>query len=830
MNKELYKLKQDFLDYWPVEKLEQMTLEEYTNLEKEDSFCYWVEQKTKGLGDIRGGSSYKFGIYKMAETSKTEKGSNRNNNGNYAWHNKYGDTQDAAFNNIKSTLIEIAQLSISNSLKQIDEIDLGVAFKWKIAFLYSDFNVINIFKKDWLDSAAYGFGIAHDGLSMSELNTNILEKKPNTENFFDFSKKLCETYGHFEANEGNVLSAFEKWLKEQYVKKDGKRLKKRSIDAYLSGLKFISRDLLNHNLIEGETLFHIDDAAILNKLKSDYFNIEEVSKANESGNKRFENSFNRYIEFKQTKVNKEIRSVIMEKNREDVTPALNQILYGPPGTGKTYNTINEALKIVDKDFYIENKDNREALTKRFKELLIKKWDENKGQIAFCTFHQSFGYEDFVEGIKPKVNNNKEVYYNIENGVFKNICDLADSSLSTLKIKKEDKLGWDKTDFDHARFYKLSLGDSQKSEDREIYEYSRDHNCIAIGFGDDIDFTGLNESAIKQKLEDSDYKDSSAQMINCFIHLVKNGDYVLISNGNQYVRALGKVTGDYEYNPDAPIRYNHFRKVEWVFTDENIPIEELYEVGMSQRTIYKIDDKKLKPEFFIDQGSIVSEAATTEKKYVLIIDEINRGNVSSIFGELITLIETDKRAGKPEELEVVLPYSKLPFKVPHNVYIIGTMNTADRSIESLDTALRRRFSFKEMPPKPQLILIQGKSSEVNGEVDKINLKHLLETINKRIEKLIDKDHKIGHSYFLKVNDKSSLVSCFENEVIPLLEEYFFGDFGKIGLVLGNSFIAKDDTNNFEFAEFDGYDADVSDDLKLRSVYKIANSENWNFNTI
>jgi len=511
------------------------------------------------------------------------------------------------------------------------------------------------------------------------------------------------------------------------------------------------------------------------------------------------------------------------------TNNLNTILFGPPGTGKTYNTINEALKIVDSGFYNVNKDNRKALNKRFKELLIKKWDETKGQIAFCTFHQSFSYEDFVEGIKPETNEGM-VTYDVKNGVFKNICKLAYSNLSTLKVKKEGKLSWDESEFKQASFYKMSLGNSQNSDDLEIYEYCRDHNCIALGFGQGLDYTGLGETEVKEKFEETGQSETDAQQFNYFKNYLKKGNYVLISNGNKYVRALGKVTGDYEYDPNAPIRYNHFRNVEWVFTDENIPIEEIYEVGLSQRTIYKINENKLKPEFFINQGQLHQDIETTEKDYVLIIDEINRGNVSSIFGELITLIETDKRAGKDEELEVILPYSKQPFKVPHNVHIIGTMNTADKSIEALDTALRRRFSFTEMPPKSKLIETESLSGEVRGIVDGVNLKNLLNTINRRIEKLIDKDHKIGHSYFLKVKDKASLVHCFKNEVIPLLEEYFFGDYGKIGLVLGNSFITRDESDDFEFAEFEGYDSDVSEDLKQRSVYKISNSKDWDFNSI
>lgn len=169
------------------------------------------------------------------------------------------------------------------------------------------------------------------------------------------------------------------------------------------------------------------------------------------------------------------------------------------------------------------------------------------------------------------------------------------------------------------------------------------------------------------------------------------------------------------------------------------------------------------------------------KYVLIIDEINRGNVSAIFGELITLIEEDKRKGGNEEIIVKLPYSNSNFSVPSNVHIVGTMNTADRSVEALDTALRRRFSFIEMPSRPELLesIFEG-----NSEID---LYSILETINKRIEILIDKDHQIGHAYFMSIKSIKDLKLVFKDKIIPLLEEYFFGDIGKICLVLGDNFM-------------------------------------------
>ncbi|QXP21469.1 AAA family ATPase [Shewanella algae] len=173
-------------------------------------------------------------------------------------------------------------------------------------------------------------------------------------------------------------------------------------------------------------------------------------------------------------------------------------------------------------------------------------------------------------------------------------------------------------------------------------------------------------------------------------------------------------------------------------------------------------------------------------FVLIIDEINRGNISRIFGELITLIEPSKRAGAPEALEVMLPYSKKPFKVPGNVYLIGTMNTADRSLAGLDIALRRRFTFKEMPPKPELfkeLIIEG-----------INIQMLLEVMNQRIAVLLDRDHCLGHAYFMPLFDTPTLeklADIFKQNIIPLLQEYFFEDWERIRWVLNDQNKAKED---------------------------------------
>ncbi|EOJ2148102.1 McrB family protein, partial [Campylobacter jejuni] len=197
-----------------------------------------------------------------------------------------------------------------------------------------------------------------------------------------------------------------------------------------------------------------------------------------------------------------------------------------------------------------------------------------------------------------------------------------------------------------------------------------------------------------------------------------------------------------------------------------------------------------------------------KSYIIIIDEINRGNVSKIFGELITLIEPSKRIGEKEELKVKLPYSGEEFGVPKNVYIIGTMNTADRSITSLDTALRRRFEFIEMMPDV---------SKLSMDCEGINLQELLKAINTRIEYLLDREKTIGHAFFIGVENLNDLKKVFQNKIIPLLQEYFYNDYALINAVLNdNGMIFEDKKDDKYLQKIKNLDSVNSE----RSIYNIA----------
>jgi len=789
-----YKLLEDFLQTWPIERLRSMTLEEYTNLNRQDSFCYWLEQRTNELGGITGGSSFKFGIYKRNNTDNEITISNALTDGEYAWFQKYGDSKEEAFHNVRNIIVQIAEFATNKEFDNIEEIDFGESTKWKIAFLYSEFQLINTFSKDMVCSILDFLNIEYSkDESRFSLSQKILSQKKEDEDFFEFGskfwnvtlisqelKKILENLGerlipYFEVmdrivedfnlepnnekyyfnyrNKGLIFTIGQRYIwnvtKNEYIyislTKDEEKFEtfgreNQLPDAYLN----YSKNPENFSLI-----YERMSKCIKNELEGTLM----ASHRNKNKKDLQELVFNKELRAKIFKTlnisNSQSKEVISSPMK---SIPLNQILYGPPGTGKTYHTITKSIQIINPDFDLTQ--NREEIKKEFNRLV-----EN-GQVQFVTFHQSMSYEDFVEGIKPLIeedaDGNKTVVYEIKDGIFK-------------KITKEAK---------QKHFKENSEISSLTFEDAWALLVEESNN----------------------RLENKDQLLLPIQTPNKGLEIVD-----ITERGNLKLKPIYS-----EESKEYTVSYSRTEKLHTAFPDlsvvKNINKEFRTVIGGSNSTAYWAVLNYINNKLNSQNNSNSHNEELPTGPYVLIIDEINRGNVSQIFGELITLIEEDKRIGKSEELYVTLPYSKEKFGVPSNLYIIGTMNTADRSVEAIDTALRRRFSFEEMPPRYDL---EGLQYTING----IPAWEILKTINARIESLIDRDHAIGHAYFLNKNEVAIMDSFYRN-IIPLLQEYFFGDYGKIGLVLGKGFVrVKDETVKFAHFNYEGFDFDPKETYEI-----------------
>lgn len=478
----------------------------------------------------------------------------------------------------------------------------------------------------------------------------------------------------------------------------------------------------------------------------------------ENGNKRY--SWRLRDELKEALTHIDLPNPT-QKSVTDV--GLNTILYGPPGTGKTYHTVIYAVAII------ENKE-LSAVEKEDYAEVLERYNEYKaqGRIEFTTFHQSYGYEEFIEGIRPTITpddadgESGDIQYSVQPGVFKRFCERAERPIVVANA--------DYGISDSPNIWKVSL---EGTGDNPTRTECLKNNHIRIGWDD----------YGKDITDETDFSVSGGRVVlNAFINKMQVGDIVLSCYSASTIDAIGVVTGEYEWH-DEYASLKRLRKVNWIVKDirENIlainggtsmTLASVCRLNISLADVYQLIEKY--------QPKQIAPNNVRDENYVFIIDEINRGNISKIFGELITLIEASKRVGLPEEMTVRLPYSQKLFGVPKNVYIIGTMNTADRSIATIDTALRRRFLFREMLPDPKVL--EGIS------VEDLSISELLARLNKRITVLYDREHTIGHAYFMPLKASptvETLAEIFTNNIIPLLQEYFYEDYEKIRLVLGDN---------------------------------------------
>lgn len=465
-------------------------------------------------------------------------------------------------------------------------------------------------------------------------------------------------------------------------------------------------------------LFEIQEESTLNNLRQKLKQFPEWQKYDKSYSNRIPHAIinTHYRKFLQTKNNSIINNLFSstELKNQSLNFPLNQILYGPPGTGKTYHTIIKAMSIMHNKNY-ENVSDSEYndLKNEFDAL------KQKHRIEFITFHQSYSYEDFIEGIKPNIENwnnpTESLSYIGQNGIFKDICIRAKEALNKQSYHSERKITFNEI----LEQFKENFPENSTFSKLKNLKYHSD--CLEYQFGEQEQYRKIEFNNLIPLLEDNKIYNNAEEFNTDY-----KGNIGLKGYHHAFYKALLQIKQELEAN--------------------------LYSSSLPSP----------------------KEENNNAEPFVLIIDEINRGDVSKIFGELITLIEENKRIGNKHELTVTLPYSKEQFGVPKNLYIIGTMNTADRSIALLDTALRRRFDFEEMLPNPGLLK--------NKTIENINLTQLLDKINKRITEHYDQDHQIGHAYFMNIQTIEDLKKIYLNKLLPLLNEYFYNDQETIAKIL------------------------------------------------
>ena len=720
-NKELYQLRDEFLRTWPLERVKEMTIEEYTNLNKKDSFCYWLESITEDLGSIWGGSAFKFGIYKRKDT-KREFEKNALSDGEYAWLAKYGKTKDEAFNKVKSIIVDIIEKSKARDFKAIEPIDLGNATKWKIAHLYSDNHILNVFSKDSLTEIAKVLGVEFDKkISFYDLQDLVLKKKSPEEDYFTFAKRIWSLTANKEAkywlyspgeqavkweefyNEGIMAIGWDKLENlENYV--DRKSILEALINNYGGGEDQPNNVSAIDDFCNGENKINIGDIVIAKKgtktllgygcVTSDYYYDEDreeflhCRKVKWLKKGEWQTDDNLVLKvltnIKNNQKGKKYLDIMNKQENNNIINLLRYkpqiILQGPPGTGKT----GEAKRIT-------------------KALLGLGEDENlegNEQFKLIQFHPSYSYEDFVRGIIAE-NTNDNILYVTKDKILAEFAKKAFEA-PLLPIKWED--------------FRDFL-EKERKEKGEVY------------------FDG-----------DSNLKYESIKDGKLF-YSSKRLDTI------QYNEDTGEITELNDRNFDLV----------------GIHIEAFCQKNIDDNFIsFKKNQKKQDGYWNTITDYFIKWANNFKKKkpYVLVIDEINRANLSAVLGELIYALEY--RGEAVQSMYAIEGENNLI--LPPNLYIIGTMNTADRSVGHIDYAIRRRFAFVNILPKDL-------TDELGDQFEGALFAKVTNLFNTNLSSEFKKEEvQLGHSYFITKNTPIDI--RWEYEIKPILLEYV-----KDGILVG-----------------------------------------------
>lgn len=772
--KNLAELYESFREQFPPERLRVLTLDEYTNLNRDDSFCYWLEKVTYELGSIWGGSSYKFGIYRRNVTDKEVSRPGYRTDGTYAWLRKYGNTAGEAFESVRQNLIRIQQAAETGQFEEVDAVDFGEMCKWKIAYLYANRQLIGIFSPEIIREIA-----GHKGLGeasqrpVSEVQRYLMSLKGDRDLFaysqelWEFSQTLKRTWLYSPGQNAYLWDELYRsgemaigWGAvgdlRQYKNKG--ELKECFVAEYRGDPEANPqnniKDLYDfcHTITPGDTVIvrrglsrllgygYVTSDYEYDEQQEDFVHRRRVNWIKRGDWEYPVNQRKTLVKLNDPAYAKTILAMFHQPETT-ITTALELLkekkqllLEGAPGTGKTYATSEIAVRLCSPDFIPEN---RGQLMEEYIRL------KNEGRILFTTFHQSLDYEEFVEGLKP-VRDGGTLRYEPQGGLFKRICEQA--LLDAMQLSKESEAELEFDDLyddllEEFRAGRLATLQLKAGGSIELLRVTEHDNLYFRHAGSTKKYDISRERLRKLYREyDTPEKVRGIKNIDSEFRAVIGG-----CNSSGYWAALNHIAS---------------RKTKEEIADidpKNLTGEE------RERLIRNLLAEPRKQTLL--------KPAAERPAYVLIVDEINRGNISKILGELITLLEADKRIGEPNGLTATLPYSRAEFGVPDNLYVIGTMNTADRSVGGIDYAIRRRFAFLPLISDRRKIEEYYPAEQLPEELKQEALGYYDEVrgLMEQACTIGFDDLMVGHSYFM-ARTSGQLKRKMRYEVRPLLLEY------------------------------------------------------------
>lgn len=736
----------EFLKEWPLERVRKMTLQEYTEAGSQDTFTYWMEARLADMGSIWGGSAFKFGVYSRRDTKHIPSDSMRSYDDHYGWYTSRGETPQAAFEQIRADIVAIIEAVQQGDLKKIDENQLGEIYKWKIAFHYQSREtpvLISVFMKDAL--LVY-LGEENRSVSMSELYTRIMNNRGSKE-IFDLSREIWEKWEmikpmrFWKISHGTDAQSGER--REELFQH--KLIAVHGDTAKSQGSNFINELQIGDYFY----LCYGNKIQILGKIESD---AEECDLLDDGWYCR------RY-------------SIVKQIDGSHAYTGIKK------GWTPNYLSTCKLIPRTELNLFEEN-----ILQPFFDMKLI----DFKGEAMNEEIMETLEPEMPAKTVKPDIPLNLILYGPPGTGKTYELNRLK-AYFTETKQGMSDEAWMDQT-IGQMTWWEVIVAVMSELKKPSTVAEIFEHPFIASKC------RTLNKTKnIKQQVwaalqthtpPESKTVNYKTRVEPHVFDKQEKSQWVLLQGWETECSDILGMVAKYKNNRPAADTVERFK---FLTFHQSYSYEEFVE-GI--RAVVDDEDPNAPVRYEVQPGIFweMCEKARNDRDhhYALFIDEINRGNISKIFGELITLIEEDKRDDhenqENQKIIVTLPYSKSPFAVPSNLHIIGTMNTADRSIAHMDTALRRRFEFKEMMPDPR------KLKDIDMSDEGIDIPQMFYTMNKRIEVLYDREHTIGHAYFMPLLKNASLKTLqeiFTFKILPLLQEYFFEDWAKIRIVLGDN---------------------------------------------